>query len=110
MSRRVVILAAIFAAAAVFLMATLGRGGNPLFIALTFPAALPLPLFARAPGFSTSPPVMATVGWLLYVGVGAAIVTAERKSMLILFSVLFALMLAFNMFVIVLMSALHGLQ
>jgi len=109
-SLRVLILSLILAAVAVFFTFTQGRGENPIVVAVTFPAGLVLPFFARTPGMGLSPPLMAAVGWLLYLLVGAGVVMAERKGSLISFSVLFALMVAFNVFVIVVVSALHGLQ
>lgn len=78
-------------------------------IVFTFPAGLGLPIAARL-GSPGAPIQMefglaAALGWLLYIGVSAAILLANRGSRVIALFVVLAAMLGFNALILV---ALQG--
>ena len=80
-------------------------------LVLMFPGGLVLPVMAALTRTSGMSPTMTVgIGWLIYLLVGWAIVVVDSKKRMAALFVLLVAMLAFNAFVLVVVSALGGLR
>ena len=74
----------------------------------TFPAGLVFPMMARSGQVNL--PLAVAVGWLIYLAISVGILTAIRRGMVVALFIVLSVLLSYNVFILVAISALGALR